>query len=442
MIDPSRPDDSSGLAQDAVTETFRSERAAVLATLIRQVRDLDLAEDALQDAFESATEAWKRDGVPANPAAWITVVARRHLIDRLRRNQSMARRVEQLAAQARMDAQVNTTEDEAGGISDDRLRLMFTCCHPAIDVSAQVALTLRTLGGLTTSEIAGAFLVKDPAMAKRIVRAKRTIRDGRIPFGVPSEAELPNRLVSVLRVIYLIFNEGYLATEGADLMRGSLCEEAIRLGGLVSGLLPQESEASGLVALMLFHDSRRNARVDSAGRFVPFDRQDRSLWDTTQIVRGLDLLSRALRTKQPGPYQLQAAITALQMRASDLSAAEWQQIVDLYRALNDVAPSPVVELNQVVAIGFTDGARTALELLEPLLRVPALQLYQPLHAAHADLLVRTGDLESAARAFERAIQLTKNKVERQELVRRRLTLAENGSPSDFDVNRGAPIEDS
>ena len=403
----------------AVAGAFRDERAIVLATLIRQVGDFQLAEDAVQDAFEAAVKVWRRDGVPANPGAWITTAARRRAIDRVRRNRSVADRAERLAELTRLDAQhAEPSMDDESTIVDDRLRLVFTCCHPALEMPARVALTLRALGGMTTGEIARAFLVAEPTMGKRIVRAKRKIADARIPYRVPADEELPDRLRGVLRVVYLIFNEGYAATEGDRLVRDELCDEAIRLGELLGRLMPDDAEVWGLLALMLLHDSRRAARVDPSGRYVAIDAQDRALWDQDRIGDGLAKLERAVALRRPGEYQLQAAITALQIQAPDAEATDWAQIAELYGALGNLNPSPVVELNRAVAVGLAAGPAAGLELLEPLLADPALERYQPLYAAHAELLSRRGDAEGAARAYERAIALSANAVERAELERR------------------------
>ena len=406
-------------AGEAVERVFREERPAVLATLIRHVGDFQLAEDAVQDAFEAAVTAWRRDGVPANAGAWITTAARRRAIDRLRRNRSVADRAERLAELTRLDTHLEEPSmDDESSIVDDRLRLIFTCCHPALDMPARVALTLRALGGMTTGEIARAFLVAEPTMGKRIVRAKRKIADARIPYRVPADDELPDRLRGVLRVVYLIFNEGYAATGGDRLVRGELCDEAIRLGELLSRLMPDDAEVWGLSALMLLHDARRAARVDPGGRYVALDAQDRSLWDQTRIQEGLARLERAVRLRRPGEYQLQAAITALQIQGEGAEATDWAQIAELYGALATLNPSPVVEVNRAVAVSLASGPDAGLELLEPLLGDPVLERYQPLHAARAELLSRAGDAEAAARAYERAIALTSNAVERAELERR------------------------
>src|SRR4051812_6366678 len=412
-VDPAEP------VSAAVARAFRDERAIVLATLIRQAGDFQLAEDAVQDAFEQAVTAWRRDGVPATPGAWITTAARRRAIDRLRRNRSVADRAERLAELMRLDEQTEEPSmDTESTIVDDQLRLIFTCCHPALDISARTALTLRALGGLTTGEIARAFLVAEPTMGKRIVRAKRKIADAHIPYRVPADEELPDRLRGVLRVLYLIFNEGYAAAEGDRLVREELCDEAIRLGELLTRLMPDDAEVWGLSALMLLHDARRAARVDPSGRWVGLDAQDRSLWDRDRIGEGLVKLDRALRLRRPGEYQLQAAITALQIQAPDAEATDWAQIAELYGALGALNPSPVVELNRAVAVGLAAGPAAGLALLEPLLADPALERYQPLHAAHAELLSRTGDRPAAARAYARALELTANAVERAELERR------------------------
>jgi RNA polymerase sigma-70 factor (ECF subfamily) len=403
----------------AVERVFREERGAVLATLIRRLGDFGMAEDAVQDAFAAAAASWPSDGVPANPAAWITTTAQRKAIDRLRRERAAAGRAERLAELMRLDAQEHPDEEEASMIRDDRLRLIFTCCHPALAPQARVALTLRSLGGLTTAEIARAFLVAEPAVAQRIVRAKRKIAEAGIPYRVPPDEELPDRTADVLRVLYLVFNEGYGATAGDDLLREGLCDEAIRLGRLVCALMPDDAEARGLLALMLLHDARRAARRDGDDRFVPLDRQDRDRWDRDRIDEGLAALDAAMALRRPGPFQVQAAIAALHVDAPSEDAVDWAAIADLYGALGRLAPSPVVELNRAVAVGFAEGPQAGLALLGPLLDEPRLGAYPPLHAAHADLLRRAGDRAGARAAYDRAIALGGNAVERAELARRR-----------------------
>jgi RNA polymerase sigma-70 factor (ECF subfamily) len=352
------------------------------------------------------------------------VAARRKAIDRLRRARATSERAERLAVLTQLDAAAGEEPEmeESSGIEDDRLRLVFTCCHPALGLEAREALTLRTLGGLTTGEIARAFLVAEPTMGKRIVRAKAKIADAGIPYRVPPDEDLPERLRGVLRVLYLIFNEGYAQTAGEELVRADLCAEAIRLATLLSELMPDEAEVWGLAALMLLHDARGAARTDTAGRYVALGEQDRSRWDQVELARGREALARAIRLGPPGPYALQAAITALHVEAPDPEDTDWAQVAALYARLAAVDPSPVVAVNQAAAVGFAAGPEAGLERLGPLLADPKLERYPPLHATHADLLRRQGDDEAAAAAYERAAALTANAVERDELLRRRASL--------------------
>jgi RNA polymerase sigma-70 factor, ECF subfamily len=410
---------------EALDRAFRDDRAAVLATVIRYVSDFEIAEEAVQDAFLAAVVSWTQDGVPASTRAWLLTAARRRAVDRVRRARSVARRTARLISDPTFgpdeDSELDLPHDaEPGdsGLVDDRLRLIFTCCHPALDLPARVALTLRTLGGLTTTEIACAFLVAEPTMGKRIVRAKRKIADAHIPYRVPSAADLPARLLGVLQVIYLIFNEGYSANAGDSLVRADLCAEALRLGRLLAELLPADAEVLGLLALMELHDARRAARVDPAGRYVSLPDQDRSRWDDQGIQAGRAALHRAARLARPGKYQLQAAITELHIRGVETGLTDWVQIAGLYDVLATVAPSPVVEVNRAAAIGFAYGPSAGLRALEQLVRNPMLERYQPLHATRADLLRQAGDPAGAARAYRRAIDLSMNSVERDELERR------------------------
>ncbi len=377
----------------------------MVATLIRDLRDIDLAEDALSDAFEAALVTWPRTGVPQNPGAWLTVAARRKAIDRLRRE----RRHTELVAQLEEEAPVDETT-----IPDERLSLIFTCCHPALAPDAQVALTLRLVGGLTTAEIARAFLVSEETLAQRIVRAKSKIRAAGIPYRVPPDHLLPDRLAAALAVVYLVFNEGYSATGGDALTRPDLMAEAIRLGGILAALMPDEPEVLGLEALMLLHASRTRARTGAGGELVLLEDQDRSLWDRDLISRGAALLDRAVALRSPGPYQLQAAIAALHAQAAAPGETDWRQIALLYGELARLQPSPVVELNRAVAVAMACGPDAGLELLDGL----PLERYQHFHSARADLLRRSGRSAEARVEYERARELATNPAERAFLERR------------------------
>jgi RNA polymerase sigma-70 factor (ECF subfamily) len=404
--------------RSTVESVFRQESGRIIAGLIRISQSFDLAEEALQEAFATALVHWEK-GVPENPAAWITAVARRKLIDYARREQTRQGKEDQLLYETRTVTQEEDAPDEADmNFPDDRLRLIFTCCHPALNREAQVALTLRTLGGLTTPEIARAFLLPEPTLAQRLVRAKRKIQEARIPYEIPSPEALPERLVSVQAVIYLIFNEGYIASAGETLIRCDLCAEAIRLARTLCELMSGEPENLGLLALMLLHDSRRDARVNQAGELIPLEEQDRSRWHRDQIEQGLHLVERALRLGSVGPFQLQAAIAALHADAKTPEETDWKQIAALYQELARRHSSPVVLLNHAVAVAMSEGLDKGLSLIEGLGSSGELDSYHLYHAARADLLRRMGSREQALEAYNQALALTANAVERRYLRRR------------------------
>jgi RNA polymerase sigma-70 factor, ECF subfamily len=403
-------------ADEAVEATYRADWGRIVATLIRLVGDFDVAEEAAQEAFAVAADQWRAAGVPAFPRAWIVQTARHKAIDRLRRRARFEERLDEYTAAG--FAQAVAADYDPHEIPDDRLRLIFTCCHPALAPEAQVALTLRTLGGLETDEIARAFLVPTATMAQRLVRAKAKIRDARIPYTVPDTREMPERLDAVLTVIYLIFNEGYAATRGDALVRTDLCAEAIRLGRLVRALLtPPPAEAMALLALMLLHDARRDARLDEAGDLVLLEEQDRRRWDRRQIAGALPLVEEALRGGA-GRFALQAAIAALHCQAARAQDTDWPQIVRLYDLLERVQPSPIVSLNRAAAVAMTDGPRAALALVDELAESGELDRYHLLHAARADLLRRLGQSAAAAKSYAQALALVTNEAERRFLERR------------------------
>ncbi|MEY2417364.1 MAG: polymerase sigma-70 factor, subfamily [Actinomycetota bacterium] len=398
-----------------IEEVFRTEFGSAVATLVRLFGDIDVAEEAVQDAFVVAMDKWATDGVPPNPGGWIVTTAKRKALDKLRRESTRGQRETRAVVEATVPEDTEPDMDDDSALPDDRLRLIFTCCHPALAPASQVALTLRLLGGLECPEIARAFLVPEETMAKRLVRAKAKIRDAHIPYRVPSDEELPDRLRYVLQVIYLVFNEGYSASSGA-LQRTDLCDEAIRLARVCSELMPDEPEVFGLLALMLLISSRRDTRVDANGDLVLLPDQDRSLWSRDRIDEGLALVRALLRRNQPGPYQIQAAINAVHSSAPTAADTDWSQIVALYDQLTVFTPTPVVALNRGAAIAERDGAEAGLAALEPL--ADALHAYHPFHVARAELLSRLGRAEAAAAAYRRALELVGNDDERRFLERR------------------------
>jgi RNA polymerase sigma-70 factor, ECF subfamily len=407
-------------AQAAVAEAFEQEWGKVVATLIRMTGDWDLAEECTQEAFATALTRWASDGVPNRPGAWLTTTARNRALDRLRRSKTEAAKLQEVAV-------LSVPEEPApwgdSGVTDDRLRLMFTCCHPALGLEARVALTLRTLAGLTTAEIARAFLVPEATMAKRLTRAKHKIRDAGIPYRVPPAHLLPERTTGVLGVLYLLFNEGYSASAGDDLLRSDLSAEAIRLGRLLARLMPDEPEVAGLLALMLLQDARSGARLDDAGELVSLEEQERSRWDAARIAEGISVLESALRRERAGPYQLQAAIAACHAEAAKAADTDWAQIALLYGELRRIVPSAVVELNRAVAVAMADGPGAGLALVDELAASGGLSGYYLLPATRADLLRRMDRRTEAAASYREALQLAPTGPERRYLARR---LAEVG----------------
>ena len=404
----------------AVEQIVREEWGQVLAALMGYVRDFDLAEDMLQDACVAALQHWPVDGTPRKPGAWLLQTARRKAIDRFRRDANFESKRAELKVMIQLEQQARREEkdDMDESISDERLRLIFTCCHPALEEHARVALTLRTLGGLTTSEIARAFLIPETTLAQRLVRAKRKIKAANIPYVIPPPHLWSERVDSVLSVIYLIFNEGYAATSGRELMRADLCREAIRLSRILFRLAPQDPEVAGLLALMLLHDSRQQSRIDDAGNLVTLEQQNRTLWNRERIDAGVRLLRGALALGRLGPFQIQAAISAVHAQAEVYDDTDWKEITLLYGKLDELQPSPVVKLNAAVALSFAEGAEAGLAALVELDEQRVLEHYQPFHAARADLLRRAGRTEDSAVAYRRALELTDNSTEQRFLKQR------------------------
>ncbi|SEE91349.1 RNA polymerase sigma-70 factor, ECF subfamily [Streptomyces sp. 3213] len=405
--------------EEAVAAAFREEWGQVVATLIRVTGDWDLAEECAQDAFAQALDRWRRDGIPRRPGAWLTTTARNRALDVLRREAVGAAKLREVAVLGRDEGPYDPEYDgDDSGVEDDRLRLLFTCCHPALPIEARVALTLRTLAGLTTPEIARAFLVPEATMAQRLVRAKKKIRNAGIPYRVPPAHLLPERTTGVLGVVYLLFNEGYAATSGADLVRTNLCAEAVRLARVLARLMPDEPEVLGLLALLLLHDARRGTRVDADGELVTLEDQDRTAWDRSEIDEGAALLETALRRGRPGPYQIQAAIAACHTTAPTAADTDWADIAGLYGELERFVPSAVVRLNRAVAVGMAQHPDAGLELVAELERSGELADYHLLPATRADLLRRSGRTAEAAEAYGRALELVENDAERRFLERR------------------------
>jgi RNA polymerase sigma-70 factor (ECF subfamily) len=411
-------------ANAAIAEAFTEEWGRIVATLIAHTGDWDLAEECAQQAFTEAVRRWPRDGVPRQPGAWLTTVARNRAIDRLRHERMKEQRLRtaatdlMTASEPPEEPDPTVGEEDESGIVDDRLRLMFTCCHPALPLEGRVALTLRTLAGLTTAEIARAFFVPEATMAKRLVRAKGKIAHARIPYRVPPAHMLPERTGGVLAVLYLLFNEGYKASAGPDLVRTDLCREAIRLTRLLDALMPDEPEAAGLLALMLFQHSRRRARVDAAGELVTLEEQDRSLWDRGEIDEASALLDHALARQSAGPYQLQAAIAACHAQSPHPDATDWARIATLYERLLEVVPQPIVALNHAIAVAMAQGPDQGLALVDELDASGALSGYHLLHATRADLLRRLGRTAEARAAYQQALELTSSNTEQRYLTRR------------------------
>ena len=398
-------------SQTAIERTVREEWGRILASLVKSIGDFQLAEDSLQDALIAALDHWQKDGLPKSPAAWLLTTARRRAIDRLRRDQNFAGKSKEIAYL--MDLEQDSKEDDETSIPDKRLEMIFTCCHPALEQKTRVALTLRTLGGLTTEEIAAAFLDKPQAMAQRLVRAKKKIKLAAIPYEIPDHDLLPDRISSVLSVIYLIFNEGYSATSGNSPVRADLCDEAIRLARIVMQLLPEQAEVAGLLALMLLHDSRRLTRIDRNGSIVPLEHQNRKRWDRGKIDQGKHLLHQTLPRRAIGPYQLQAAISAVHADSPSWEQTDWPQIQALYALLYQLNPTPVVRLNQALALSHARSVGAGLAMLEEAAAGGALDTYQPYYAAKADLLSRNGDHPEARAHLEKAIELSDNEADRE-----------------------------